>query len=382
MKYKAFEEWYREGNIKHVLLAEHNGELISPPFATKRCVEYNKIMRYNGTDISYIDTDLPPAVSKTNCVLDINGSSWFVPYGIYESDYNAVLELTKDFTTVIHPIAALGKGQFYSGASNGVTGFSFPLGYENTQYGLYIKDNKPSLVPFEHSVEKAHMGTVYCNGKYWSMPRGDQPGYNKLASFDGEEFELYEVPVDLSITRKFTDIIVKGNILYSLPYGEVTGLTEVVEFDTDTKSITLHKLNIPDFAKKFNSMVLIGDNIIGLPYGDESCNHSNYGIVFNTVTKESKHFDIHIGAGGKYRYRSSIEYNGYAVFVPAGSPQYPMLVIDSEGNIHKVLNFNLHLFGRPVIYNNKLHIISYHIEKESHHMFVFNNDFTFEVIDL
>ena len=28
------------------------------------------------------------------------------------------------------------------------------------------------------------MGTVYCNGKYWSMPRGDVAGYNNLVSFD------------------------------------------------------------------------------------------------------------------------------------------------------------------------------------------------------
>jgi len=382
MTYKAFEDWYREGNIKHVLLAIHNGELISPPFATQRCIDYNKIMRYNGSEISYIDTSLPPAVSKTNCVLDINGSSWFVPYGIYESNYNIVLELTKDFATVNHPIAALGKGQFYSGASNGVTGFSFPLGYENTQYGLYIEDNKPKLVPFEHSVEKAHMGTVYCNGKYWSMPRGDQPGYNKLASYDGKDFELYEIPVDLSVTRKFTDIIVKGNILYSLPYGEVAGLTEVVEFDTDTKAITLHKLNIPDFAKKFNSMVMVGDNIIGIPYGDESCNHSNYGIVFNTVTKESKSFDIGIGQGGKYRYRSAIEFNNNAVFFPAGSPQYPVIIVDGDGLIQNIVDFTYYLFGRPVIYQNKLHVLAYHIETEAHHMFVFDDKFSFKLIDL
>lgn len=382
MTYKAFEDWYREGNIKHLLLAEHNGDLISPPFATERCIDYNKIMHYNGTDIGYIDTTLPPAVSKTNCVLHINSSSWFIPYGIYESNYNTVLELTKDLVPINHTIAAIGKGQFYSGASNNVTGFSFPLGYEATQYGLYIKDNKPILIPFEHSVDKAHMGTVYCNSKYWSMPRGDQPGYNKLVSFDGEVFNAYDVPVDVSVTRKFTDIIVKDNVLYSLPYGEGIGLTEVVEFDTISETFTMHELDIPNFAKKFNSMVMVGDNIIGLPYGDEQCNHSNYGIVFNTVTKESKKFDIGIGQGGKYRYRSGIEYNNCAIFFPVGSPQYPMIVINGDGTLKCIYNFTYYLFGRPVIYKDKLHILAYHIEDESQHMFVFDDEFFYNVIDL
>lgn len=382
MTYKAFEDWYREGSIKNLLLFEHNGELISPPFATQRCIDYDKIMRFDGSTITYIDSNLPPAVSKTNCVLDINGSSWFIPYGIYESDYNVVLELTESFEVKHHSIQALGKGQFYSGASNGVTGFSFPLGYEATQYALYIEQNKPSLIPFEHSVAKAHMGTVYCNGKYWSMPRGDQPGYNKLASFDGEKFEYYHVPVDETVTRKFTDIIVKGNILYSLPYGEVTGLLEVVEFDTDTNTFSLHKLDMPNFAKKFNSMVLLGDTIVGLPYGDENCNHSDSGIIFNTVTKESKKFDIGIGQGGKYRYRSGIKFSNKAVFFPVGSPQYPMIVVDEEGLIHHFIHFGNYLFGRPIIYKDKMHVLAYHTEQETHHMFIFDDYFFFKVIDL
>lgn len=377
MNYKKFQDWYHEGNIKHLLLTEYNGYLISPPFATERCKDYNKIMKYDGS-VSYIDTQLPPATSKTNSVLEVNNSLYFIPYGIYD-DYNTVLELKND-ELIYHNIEMSGKGQFYSGASNGISGFSFPLGYEGTQYCLHITD-KPRLVPFD-TVEKAHMGTVYCNGKYYSMPRGDKPGYNQLVSYDGSEFKYYNILVNSEITRKYTDIIVFDNTLYSLPYGEQSGLTEVVEFNTDTEEIKLHKLDIPDFAKKFNSMVKLNNSIIGLPYGDEFSTDSNYGIVFDTVTKRSKCFDIRIGHGGKYRYRCGIEYNNLAVFFPTGTPQCPIILVNEEGEICKVCDFTYYLFGRPIIFKDKLHVIGYHIKNETHELFIFDKNFKYEKIML
>ena len=58
------------------------------------------------------------------------------------------------------------------------------------------------------------MGTVWCNDRYFSMPRGDEQGYDKLLSFDGNTIQEYEVPyINKNITRKFTDCIVVGNKL-------------------------------------------------------------------------------------------------------------------------------------------------------------------------
>lgn len=379
MSYKKFEDWYREGNIKHLLLYEHDGYLISPPFGTERCKDYCSIMVYNGS-ISYItDVTMPMVVSKTNCVVTVNNKSWFIPYGIYENS-STMIQLDKK-TPIEYPVDFVGRGQFYSGASNNNTAFSFPLGYEGTQYCLYIVDDIPKLIHF-NCVEKAHMGTVYHNGRYYSMPRGDKPGYNDLVSFDGEQFRRYYVPVNSEITRKYTDLVVVGDKLYSLPYGEQSGLNEVVEFDPVTEQMKLYKLDVPDFAKKYNSMVKLGHKIIGLPYGDEYCNDSNYGIVFDTITKESKSFDIKITHGGKYRYRCGIEFNGNAVFFPTGTPQCPVFVVDIEGNIVKIMNYEHHLFGRPVIYKNKLHILSYHIKNETHHLFIFDEKYKTEIIDL
>jgi hypothetical protein len=376
--YKAFQDWYHEGNIKHLLLHEHNGNLISPPFATNRCKDYNRIMKYDGS-ISYIETALPPATSKTNCVLTVNGSSWFVPYGIYD-DYNVVLEL-KDDTPIIHTVKAEGKGQFYSGASNGSVGFSFPLGYEGTQYALIIKNSKPELIPMK-CIAKAHMGTVYCNNKFYSMPRGDQPGYNNLVSFDGERFDYYHVPVESTISRKYTDLIVVGNKLFSLPFGEQSGLNDVVEFDTITQQISLHKLNVPDFAKKFNSMLTLGELIVGMPYGDEFSQDSNWGVIFNTVTKESKPIDIEITHGGKYRYRCGIEFNDLAVFFPSGTPQCPIIAVDKNGSIVKKLQFTNIMFGRPIIHKSHIHVLAYNTVNETQSLYIFDSNLKYEQLDL
>lgn len=380
MAYKAFQDWYREGNIKHLLLSEHNGYLISPPFATERCKDYNSIMKYDNGMVSYIDTHLKPAVSKTNCVLSVNNNTYFVPYGIYENDYGVIVKIHGN-NVMYSYVEAKGTGQFYSGASNGVTGFSFPLGYSGTNYCLYIENDKPRLVPFD-TVEKAHMGTVYCNYRYYSMPRGDKPGYNDLVSFDGEQFYYYHVPVTGNITRKYTDCIPIGNKLYSLPYGETHGLNEVVEFDTITKEFLLHKLNVPDFAKKYNSMVLLGDKIIGMPYGDEYCNDSNWGVIFDAVTKESKAIDIGITHGGKYRYRCGISYNNLAYFFPSGTPQCPLIIVNGDGNIQRMINFEYYMFGRPVIYKDKIHVLAYHTHDETHHMFIFDEKLEFEMVSI
>lgn len=381
MTYKKFQDWYIEGNIKHLLLYKHNDCLISPPFSTERCIDYNKIMKYDG-EVTYIDTDLPPCVSKTNCVVSVNNNSWLIPYGIYESNYNTVLQLTPDFVPINNYIEAEGKGQFYSGASNGTEAFSFPLGYEDTQYALYIKDDIPKLIPFNHSVAKAHMGTVYCNGKFYSMPRGDEPGYTKLMCFDGENFTSYDVPVNPDITRKFTDFVVKNNMIYSLPYGEQQGLNEVVEFNTETNTINLYKLDVPDFAKKYNSMVLNGNHIIGLPYGDEYCEDSNWGIVFDTVTKQSKSFDIGINHGGKYRYRSGICYYNLSVFFPGGTPSCPIIAVNTAGDIVYRKHYPEIMFGRPVIYDSKIYVLGYNIHTEKQYLYSFDEAWTEKVIEI
>jgi hypothetical protein len=372
MTYKLFQDWYREANIKHLLLHEYNGYLISPPFATEKCREYNKIMKYDG-EVSYINTELPPGTSKTNCVINVDGSSWFIPYGIYD-EYNVILQLTED-TPINHTVKSLGKGQFYSGASNGTEGFSFPLGYDNTQYCIHIKNDNVNLVPFTHSVTKAHMGTVYCNNRFWSMPRGDEPGYNYLVSFDGTNIEKYIVPVNPNVARKFTDIIVVDNKLYSLPYGEQSGLTSVVEFDTNTLEFSLHELDISDFAKKFNCMTLCNDSIIGLPYGTEHAADSNYGILFNTKTKQSKSIDIEVGTGGKYRYRSAVTFNNLAWFFPSGTPLCPLIVIDSNGNIVYKKQFDNLMFGRPIIYNNQIFVLTYDILTEIQKIYIFDENY-------
>ena len=73
------------------MLEEHNDILISPPFATEKCRDYNKIAVYD-KKVYYIDLDLPPATSKTNAVARIKDSSWFIPYAIWDK-FNVVVEL-------------------------------------------------------------------------------------------------------------------------------------------------------------------------------------------------------------------------------------------------------------------------------------------------
>lgn len=374
MSYKAFQDWYHESKIKHLLLSIYNNELVSPPFATELCKDYSTVWREKSKNL---EMDLPPVTSKTNAYAIINNSMWMVPYGIYD-EFNTVIEL-KDNLVAYHSLPFTGKGQFYSIASDGKTAFSFPLGYEGTNYGIYIND-RVSVHKLPFSGTKLHMGTVYCNGRYWSMPRGDNPGYNQLLSFNGEIFKSYTVDVDNNITRKYSDIIVKEDTLYSLPFGETSGLNEVIEFDTNTETISYHKLAIPDFAKKFNAGVLIDDVIIALPYGDEHADNSNWGIVFDTIQKTNITFDINISYGGKYRYRSGIAYKENAIFFPSGTPSCPIFKISKNGNILQEKYFDNILFGRPVEYQDKLAVIAYNINEKQSSIFLFDEELNYEVL--
>lgn len=372
MKYKAFEDWYKEAEIKHLLLQEVDGELVSPPFATELCKDYATFKFIGKEDL---ELSLPECTSKTNTCEVIDGSIWMVPYGIYD-DFNFAVQIYNECVTY-HKLPFEGKGQFYNLASNGIEGFSFPLGYEDTNVGLHIKDNNIITHKLPAQGKKLHMGTVYCNGSFWSMPRGDDPGYNTLLEFNGDKIVAYKIEgIDNFITRKYTDIIVKDNTLYALPFGETAGLNEIIEFDTKTKTYKLHTINGHDFAKKYNTGVLVGDNIIALPYGEDYNDDSNWGLVFNTETKQSRQFDIGLKFGGKYRFRTGIEYNGSAYFFPAGTPTCPILKISSEGDIENKVYMEEWLLGRPIVYNNNLCVIGYNVSSKDHIIFTFDKDLT------
>ena len=90
--YKAFEDHYKEQPIRHLLLAEHNGALISPPFATELCKDYSKVAVINDRTVEYIDLDLGDATSKFNAVAKVGESSWLIPYAIWD-DFNVVVQL-------------------------------------------------------------------------------------------------------------------------------------------------------------------------------------------------------------------------------------------------------------------------------------------------
>jgi hypothetical protein len=354
MKYKAFEDFYKEEPIKHLVLHNHNNVLVSPPFATEQCKNYSKVMCKDGDKTWFIDLDLPAATSKFNAISSVGDSVWFIPYGIWD-DFNVVVQL-KDFKPIYHYVDKPGKGQFYSSATDGTTAFSFPLGYEQTSYGIYIKDNAVHTVEFdkqEHT--KTHMGTVHANGRYWSAPRGDTAGYINMTSFDGNKIETFPINVkNPSVTRKYSDIIVTGNTLYILPFGETSGVSELIEFDTITNTYKLHELDIPDFAKKYNAGVLVDDTIVALPYGDEHANNSQWGLTYNIVTGKHSTFDIGLSFGGKYRFRSGVAYGGNAMFLPTGTPSCPILTINKHGKILARDMFADHLLGRPIIYKNSV----------------------------
>lgn len=381
MTYKAFEDFYKDADIKHLLLQEYQGVLVSPPFCTDNCKDYNRLMIIDNQTVKFIDLNLPAATSKFSGHAVIGDSIWFIPYGIW--DYFDVVLQIKNFKPIYHSINRTGKGQFYNMATDGSTGFSFPLGYENTNFCLYIENEKVRTIDFEKQpYSKLHMGTVYCNGRYWSAPRSDGKdgaGYINMMSFDGKNISTHPIDVsDHSITRKYSDMVVVGNTLYSLPFGEQPGMKEVLEFDTETHNYFLHELSIPDFSKKFNCMVVLDEFIIGLPYGTKKENCSNYGISFNTKDKSSRFFDIgqELGFGGKYRFRCGIRHNARAVFFPTGTPSCPIISIDKNLNMVSKYIKNV-LFGRPILYKNRLTVIGYHLEKKYLSLFSFDEDLSY-----
>lgn len=369
--YKAFEDYYRDASIKHLILGEHQGYLISPPFSTDNCKDYSKIAVFE-EKIRYIDLKIPPATSKINAMSTVNDSLWMIPYGIYD-EFNAVIEI-KDFNPTSHQINKKGKGQFYSSASNGKQACSFPLGYSETQFFIFIDNNGLQILDFPSGHTKCHMGVVYCNNRFWSMPRGDTPGYQDLVSYDGKNLKKHEVPVNPEITRKFTDAVVFDNKIFSLPFGETSGLTKIIEFDTETESFNTYGIDIPDFAKKFNTQILVGTTIIGLPYGDEKTYDSNFGITFDVLTKKVSSFKIKESYGGKYRYRSAISFKNHAVFFPTGTVNLPIYKITPQGGISIDKIINDILFGRPVIYKDHICCIGYQIDTKKHFLYTFDEN--------
>lgn len=370
MTYKAFEDWYKEAEIKHLILQEIDNQLVSPPFATELCKNYSTFKFISDKDLNL---NLPNCTSKTNTCEFINGSIWMVPYGIYD-DFNFVIQITNG-TVTHHKLPFSGKGQYYSLASNYKEGFSFPLGYENTNVAIHIKNNNIFTYDLPIKGKKLHMGTVYCNNSFWSMPRGDEPGYNTLLEFNGKEIIPHQIKnIDNSIQRKYTDIIVKDKILYSLPFGETAGLNEIIEFDTESKTYNLYKIKKYDFAKKYNTGVLIGNNIIALPYGEDYNDDSNWGLVFNTVTKERYEFDIGLKFGGKYRFRTGIAFRNYAYFFPAGTPTCPLFKISAKGEIKEEVYMKDWLLGRPIIHKDLLCVIGYNLKSKIHSLFKFDQN--------
>lgn len=384
MTYKAFEDFYKESEIKHLVLHQHEGFLVSPPFGTEKCKDYNKFFYYKNGSFDFVDLDLPPAISKFNGICSIKDSIWTIPYGIFDQ-FEIILQL-KNKIPIYHKINRPGKGQFYSLASNGEEAFSFPLGYEDTSFVIHIKNDQINLKDFEtNGHKKMHMGTVYCNGKFWSPPRGDSLGYCDVVSYDGNDIRTYFIKFDQShILRKYTDFVVRGNKLFTLPFGQNGHLDQILIFDTETETYELKKLNLPVFFKKYNAAVLLDEILIGVPYGDKSQQDGNYGIVYNCETGENKNFviDDSLGFGGKYRFRSGIEFNNLAIFIPAGTPAAPLIVIDKEGKISYKKFFKDYVLGRPVKYENKIWFIGYHIQSKNHFLISLDSDFSTEFIPI
>jgi len=384
MGYKAFEDFYRESEIKHLVLHQHDDYLVSPPFCTDKCKDYNRFMFYKDGVFEFLDLDLPAATSKFNGICSIGNSIWSIPYGLFDN-FHTILQI-KDKQPIYHTIDKPGKGQFYSLASDGIQGFSFPLGYEDTAFAIHIKDDAISLYDFDtHGHRKMHMGTVYCNGRFWSPPRGDTEGYINVVSFDGTDIVTHPVEFEQKhILRKYTDFIVRGNMLYALPFGQNGHLAQVLIFDTDTNTYSLQQIDIPVFFKKFNCGVLVDNTIIALPYGDKSQNTSNYGLVYNCDTGKSESFNLSesLNFGGKYRFRSGIEYQGCAIFFPAGSPSAPLVVFDKEGNAIHHQYYSDYVLGRPIKYQDRVWTIAYEIETKKQFLFALNSSFVAEFIPI
>jgi hypothetical protein len=379
MTYTSFEDFYRESEIKHLVVWEDNGALISSPFCTDKCKDYSKVMIIKD-NLEFIDIDTPLATSKFNAMARINDSLWFVPYGIWDQ-FNVVVEI-KNSIPITHYINSSSKGQFYNLASNGSSAFSAPLGYDNVSFALFIKNGKIKQIPMPDNNElKKHMGVVYHNGYYWSPPRGEGYDYNQILKFNPDTEKLSFIEVDIPRSRrKYSDFIIAGDKLFALPLGRDFELYHMLVINTLTDVVELIELNVPRFVKKYNAGVLIKDTIIAMPYGHKSDKENNFGLLFNTKTYEHSTFDVGQEFGGKYRFRSGIEFNNLAIFFPTGSPNVEMIAVDISGNIIWKKLFKEYIFGRPIFYNDQITTIAYHIETKKHYLFSlksnFENNFT------
>ena len=380
MSYKSFEDYYREAEIKHLVLFKHNNYLISPPFCTDKCKDYSRVLIYKDGGVAWFHVDTPPATSKYNSMVSIGFSAFFAPYGIWD-EFNTVLELDTrgPGKATYHTLDSTAKGQFYNMASNGETAFSAPLGYEEVSFGLFIKNGKVKQIPFPVTGElKKHMGTVWANGYYWSAPRGESYDYNQILKFNPDTEELSFITADLpKARRKYSDFIVAGNKLFALPLGRDIELRQMLVVDTTTDSIELVDLNVPTFVKKYNAGVLLDNVIVALPYGHKDNGDANYGLVFNTDTYEHSVFDIGLTFGGKYRFRSGIEYNGVAIFLPTGTPNADIIVVDKTGTILFRKSLPEYILGRPIVHNELVYTVAYNVLTKKHSILTINSSYTF-----
>jgi hypothetical protein len=222
------------------------------------------------------------------------------------------------------------------------------------------------------------MGTVFLNGSYYSPPRGESYDYDRILKFEIETEQLTLIPVPnlVKARRKYSDFIVAGDKLFALPFGRDLELKHMLVYDTTQETVELVELNIPDFVKKYNGGVLIDDTIIALPYGHKDNGDANFGLVFNVDTYKHKTFDIGQSFGGKYRFRSGIAYNGVAVFLPAGTPNADIIVVDKEGNILFRKQMPAYIIGRPILYKNCITSLAYKIETKEHFLFKLDANYT------
>lgn len=378
MSYKSFEDFYKDATIKHLVLFQHGDYLVSPPFCTDKCKDYSNVLIYKDGKITLIPVETSPATSKYNSMVSIGNSAFFAPYGIWDN-FNTVLELNFDtMQPKYHTVDSTGKGQFYNMASDGVTAFAAPLGYEPVSFALLVKDGQVKQIPVPEDLAlKRHMGSVYANGSYYSPPRGETLDYNCILKFnpDTETVTMIEVKDLPHSKRKYSDFIVVGDKLYALPFGREQYLQHMLILDTKDDSVELVELNVPKFMKKYNAGVVLADIIIAMPYGHKDDGDANYGLVFNTTTKEHSTFDIGEAFGGKYRFRCGTAFNNLAVFLPAGTPGAPIIAVDKKGNVVYKEHFPEYIIGRPLVYKNCILSLAYHIETKIHYLFFLDKNF-------
>jgi hypothetical protein len=106
--------------------------------------------------------------------------------------------------------------------------------------------------------------------------------------------------------------------------------------------------------------------------------------VYNCDTGKSESFDISetLNFGGKYRFRSGIEFEGYAVFFPTGSPSVPLIVLDKEGNTIHRQYYRDYVLGRPIVYQGRVWTIAYEIKTKQQFLFALDSSFVAEFIPI